>query len=37
MSSLQYIHVRDQDITIYTNSSTLGWGVTDGKNPSGII
>ena len=23
------------DITIYTDSSTLGWGVTDGKNPSG--
>ena len=23
------------DITIYTDSSTLGWGVTDGNNPSG--
>ena len=35
MSSLQHIHVPDPDITIYTDSSTLGWGVTDGKNPSG--
>ena len=34
MSSLQHIHVPDPDITIYTDSSTLGWGVTDGKNPS---
>ena len=25
----------DPDITIYTNPSTLGWGVTDGNNPSG--
>ena len=25
----------DPDITIYTDSSTLGWGVTDRKNPSG--
>ena len=24
----------DPDITIYTDSSTLGWGVTDGNNPS---
>ena len=35
MSSLQYIHVPDPDITIYTDSSTSGWGVTDGNNPSG--
>ena len=35
MSSLQHIHKPDPDITIYTDSSTLGWGVTDGKNPSG--
>ena len=21
------------DFTIYTNSGTLGWGVTNGKNP----
>ena len=34
MSSLQHIHVPDPDITIYTDSSTLGWGVTDGNNPS---
>ena len=35
MCSLQYIHVPDPDITIYTDSRTLGWGVTDGNNPSG--
>ena len=35
MSSLQHVHVPDPDITIYTDSSTLGWGVTDGNNPSG--
>ena len=35
MSSLQHIHVPDPGITIYTDSSTLEWGVTDGKNPSG--
>ena len=35
MSSLQHIHMPDPDVTIYTDSSTLGWGVTDGKNPSG--
>ena len=35
MSSLQHIHVPDPDITIYTDSSTLGCGATDGKNPSG--
>ena len=29
MSSLQHIHVPDPGITIYTDSSTLGWGVTD--------
>ena len=34
MSSLQHIHVPDPDITIHTDSSTLGWGVTDGKNQS---
>ena len=32
MSSFQHIYVPDPDITIYTDSSTLGWGVTD---PSG--
>ena len=25
----------DPDITIYTDSSTLRWDVTDGNNPSG--
>ena len=35
MSSLQHVHVPDPGITIYTDSGTLGWGVTDGKNPSG--
>ena len=35
MSSHQHIHVPYLDITIYTDSSTLGWGVTDGNNPSG--
>ena len=35
MSSTQDINVPDPDITIYTDSYTLGWGVTDGKNPSG--
>ena len=34
-SSLQHIHVPDPDIVIYTDSSTLGWGVTDKKNLSG--
>ena len=35
MSSLQHIHVPDPDITIYTDRSTLEWGVKDGNNPSG--
>ena len=35
MSSFQHIHMPDPDITIYTDSSTLGWGVTNGYNPSG--
>ena len=35
MSRLQYIHVPDPDIIIYTDSSTLGWGVTNGNNTSG--
>ena len=35
MSSLQHIHVPDPDITIYTDSSTLRLGVTDGNSPSG--
>ena len=34
-SSLQHIHVHDPGITIYIDSSTLGWGVTDGRNPAG--
>ena len=32
MSSLQNIHVPGPDITIYADSSTLGWGVTAGNN-----
>ena len=36
MCYVQHIHVSDPDITIYTNSSTLGWSVTDGNNPSGV-
>ena len=35
MSSFQQSHVPDPDITIYTDSSILGWGVTDGYNSSG--
>ena len=35
MSSLQHIHAPKLDITIYTDSSTLGWGVTDWNNSSG--
>ena len=35
MSIFQHIHVPEPEITIYTDSSTLGWGVTDGYNPSG--
>ena len=35
MSSLQHIHLPDPDITIYTDSSTLGCGVLNGNNPSG--
>ena len=30
--SLQHNHVSDPDIIIYTDSSLLGWGVTDGNN-----
>ena len=32
--SLQHNYVSDPDIIIYTDSSLLGWGVTDGNNPS---
>ena len=35
MDSLQHIHESDPDITTCTYTSTLGWGVTDGNNPSG--
>ena len=35
MSSFQHICLPDPDITIYTDSSTIGSGVTDGYNPSG--
>ena len=34
MSSLQRIHKPKSDIAIYTDSITLGWGVTDRNNPS---
>ena len=34
MSSLQYIHVPKPDITIYTDSIKLGWGVADRINRS---
>ena len=34
MSSLKHINVTDTYINIYTDSSTLGWDVTDGNNPS---
>ena len=33
-SSLQHIYALDPDITIYNDSSTLGWGITDANNPS---
>ena len=32
---LQHIHVPNPDITIYIDSSTLGWDVIDGNNPLG--
>ena len=35
MSSPQHIHVPDPGITIYTDSRTLGWSVTDKNNPPG--
>ena len=31
---LQYIRVPDPDIIIHTDSSILGWNLTDGKSPS---
>ena len=31
MSSLQHIHVLDAGTSVYTNSRTLGWGVTKGN------
>ena len=34
MSSLQYIHLPKPDITVYTDSIKLGWGVTDRINRS---
>ena len=30
MSSLQHIYVPEPDITFYTDSIPLGWGVTEG-------
>ena len=35
MSNLQHINVPDPDITIYNDSSTLGWDLTDRNSPSG--
>ena len=35
MSSLQHIYVSDPDTAIYTDSSTLGWGVMHGYNSDG--
>ena len=35
ISNLQHIHVPDPDITIYTDSSTLRWGVRDGNSSLG--
>ena len=35
MCSPQQIDVLDPEITFYTDSSALGWGATDGNNPSG--
>ena len=34
MSSLQHIYMPSTDITIYTDSNTLEWDITDGNNPS---
>ena len=35
VSSLYHNHVPDPDIVIYTDSSTLGCGLTDGKKSIG--
>ena len=37
MISFRTIRVPDIDITIYTDASNLGWGITDGVSPSGGI
>ena len=29
------LNIPDPDITIYTDASLTGWGITDGKTPSG--
>ena len=36
MSSLQHIYVPHLDITIYIDSGTLKWGVTNEYDPSGV-
>lgn len=35
LEQLQYIRVPDPDIIIHTDSSILGWNITDGKSRSG--
>ena len=29
--SFAHLNISDPDITIYTNASLTGWGITDGK------
>ena len=33
--SFAHLNIPDPDITIYTDASLTGWGITDGKTPSG--
>ena len=34
-NSFQYLVIPKPDITIFTDASETGWGITDGHNPSG--
>ena len=34
-TSIKHINIPEIDITIYTDASLKGWGITDGINPSG--
>ena len=34
-TSIKHINIPEIDITIYTDASLKGWGITDGSNPSG--